>query len=162
MKVSPYVVAAALLLSGLGAVSAEAKEDGKGRWSHEGRGERLKHRLGLTGEQKDKLKALRRSHRDAAEELRGKLKAALRRLGDQLEDEASDKELASTLDSIAASRKALAQERERFESAMSAVLTPTQRAKLLAGRMRLARGMGRGPRPFHMPRGGRERGGAKD
>lgn len=144
MKVSPYVVAAALLLSGAGAVVAEPGEDGPRR-RHESRAERVKEALGLSDEQQDKLKSLRRAHRDASSELRGKLKAAMRRLGDQLEDKATEKELAATLDSIASSRKALGQQREKFEKELSAVLTPTQRAKLLAGRMRMARGMGRGP-----------------
>jgi Spy/CpxP family protein refolding chaperone len=145
MKVSPYVVAAALLLSGTAAtLHAEPREKKDGsRWSHEGRGERMKEALGLSEEQRGKLKALRRAHRDATEELRGKLKAGMRKLSDQLEDEAGDKELSATLESIASSRQALARERERFEKEMGALLTPTQRAKLLAGRMKLAKGHGR-------------------
>lgn len=150
MKVSPYVVAAALLLSGAAAgARAEPGEDGPRR-PHESRAERVKEALGLSDEQARKLKTLRRAHRDAAAELRGALAAAMRKLGDQLADKASDKELAATLDSIASSRAALARERARFESALGSVLTPTQRARLLAGRMRMARGMARGmgrPRP---------------
>jgi Spy/CpxP family protein refolding chaperone len=145
MKVSPYVVAAALLLSGTAAtLHAEPREKQDGsRWSHEGRGGKMKEALGLSEEQKGKLKALRRAHRDAAEEIRVKLKAGMRRLSDQLEDQAGDKELAATLDSIASSRSALAREREKFEKELGALLTPTQRAKMLAGRMKLAQMHGR-------------------
>jgi Spy/CpxP family protein refolding chaperone len=152
MKVSPYVVAAALLLSGAGATlraepGEDSKQDGKQRWSHEGheghgpRG-RMKETLGLSDEQEGKLKALRRATRDASAELGGKLKASLRRLHDQLEDKASDKELAATLEAVSAARKALSAERERFETGMAAILTPTQRARLLESR--LARMHGRG------------------
>jgi len=154
MKVSPYVVAAALLLSGAAAtLRAEAGEGKKTRWSHEGRHERMKEALGLDSKQLDSLKTLRRARRDASSALGAKLKASLVKLRDQLEDKASDKELASTLDSIASTRKALAAEREKFESGLAAILTPSQRARLIArvghGRgmtgMKRRQGRGRGP-----------------
>lgn len=155
MKASSHLLAAALLLCGAGGAGAEPQEKGpRGAWTREARRERMKEALGLSEEQAGKLKSLRRAHVEAAEELRGKLRASMRKLQAQLEDKAGDKELSATLDSIAASRKALAGERERFESALSAVLTPSQRAQMLAARARMMRrsAMGRG---FGGPRRGR-------
>lgn len=153
MKASPYVVAAALLLTGASlaprAESAPRQEEGR----RAGKGA-----FGLTDEQKDKLRSLRRSHREAAAALDGELKAGLRKLKDQLQDEASDKELAATLDSIARTRKAQAAQREKRRDAMDAVLTPPQRARLLVGRERMSRHRaGRSFRGRHARGGGGRR-----
>lgn len=135
---------------------AEGKKEKPAPEEREGRmAAKIKEKLGLSDEQAEKLKALRRAHRDAAESLRSELKASVRRLGDQLEDDASEKELSATLDKIKAGRKALREARDKFEADSSALLTPTQRAKLVVAMGRMMKhggrghGGGRGPGPRH-------------
>lgn len=93
--------------------------------------ERMREKFGISDEQAAKLKAAHRTRRDASEAARTELKAAMRKLKDQLEDKASDKDLAATLERIAAARKAQRAEMEKFEAGLSSILTPTQRAKML-------------------------------
>lgn len=115
----------------------------------------FKEKLGLSDEQEAKLKGLRRAHREASESAKSELKAAMRRLGDQLEDKASEKELSATLDKIKSGRRALRDAQDKFEADSAAVLTPTQRAKMVVAmghRMKGGRGHGFG-------RGGRGHGG---
>ncbi|UPT74748.1 MAG: Spy/CpxP family protein refolding chaperone [Elusimicrobiota bacterium] len=112
----------------------ESREDGpRGKW---------KEKLGLTEEQEAKLKGLRRAHREESESARAEVKAAVRKLADQLEDKASEKELTATLDRIQAGRKSLHAQREKFEASAAAILTPTQRARMAVA---MGRMMERGP-----------------
>lgn len=92
--------------------------------------ERMREKFGISEEQEAKLKAARRAKRDASEASRAEMKAAFRKLGDQLEDKAPEKELSATLDKLSSLRKARRAEEDKFEAAMSSILTPTQRAKM--------------------------------
>lgn len=113
---------------------------------------------GLSEEQKDKLKAAKRAHREAAAELRARLGKSMRRLGDQVQDGAKDEAIAATLDELAKTRKAMLAEREKFEAEAAKILTPTQRARKL-----LAMKRGGGKRGFFQRRGmGRGHGGGWD
>lgn len=113
---------------------------------------------GLSEEQKGKLKAAKRAHREAAAELKARLGKSMRLLGDQVQDGADDKAIAATLDELAKTRKALQAEREKFEGEAAKILTPTQRAKKL-----LAMKHGRGKKGFFKRWGkGRGHGGGRD
>ncbi len=146
MKRLITTVTAAGLLAGALLLPAmiRAEEHGGGR--KEARLERMREKLGLSAEQGEKLKAAHRARRDAAVATRTELKAAMRKLKDQLEDKASEKEISATLERIAAARKAQRAEAEKFEAGLSTILTPTQRAKMLVamkrhGGMKRGRGM---------------------
>lgn len=119
------LLAGALLLPAM----IRAEEHGGGR--KEARLEKMREKLGISEAQAEKLKAARRARRDASEATRAELKAAMRKLSDQLEDKAPEKDLAATLERIAAARKAQRAETEKFEAGMREILTPTQRAKML-------------------------------
>ena len=56
---------------------------------------------------------------------------AMRKLSDQLEDKAPEKDLTATLDKIVAARKSMRAEEDKFEAALTSILTPTQRAQML-------------------------------
>jgi Spy/CpxP family protein refolding chaperone len=117
----------------------EAHEKG----GHEGMAERMREKLGISEEQEAKLKTARRARRDKSAVALAELGAATRKLQDQLEDKASEKDLSGTLDRVAAARQALRAEEDRFEATMSSILTPTQRAKMILAMQ--AHMHGRGP-----------------
>lgn len=113
--------------------------------------ERMKEKFGISDEQEAKLKAAKRARRDADAATHAEIGAAMRKLSDQLEDKAPEKDLSATLDKIVAGRKALRAEEDKFEAALTSILTPTQRARMLVamkGRMGGKHGgkMGGGPR----------------
>jgi len=116
----------------------------------EGKMEHMREKLGISEEQEAKLKAARRAKRDADAGAHAELGAATRKLSDQLEDKAAEKDLSATLDKIAAARKTMRVEDERFEAALTSILTPTQRAKMVVamkghGGMHGAMRGGKGP-----------------
>lgn len=135
-KLISTVTAAGLLAGALLLPAMIRAEDHDGGGRQESRLERLREKLGISDEQAAKLKAARRATRDATGMARTELKAAMRKLKDQLEDKASEKELAATLERIAAARKAQRAEAEKFEAGLGAILTPIQRAKMLVAMKR--------------------------
>ena len=151
------LLAGALLLPAM--LRAEDKpEDGRQAHGEKGGKEafaaRMREKIGLSEEQEAKLKAARRAKRDASAAASAELATATRGLQDQLEDKASEKELAATLDKIAASRRMMREAEEKFEASLVSLLTPLQRAKMLVAMKEHGGGMrGRG-----MP-GGDRRGG---
>lgn len=140
MKRLISTVTAAGLLAGALLLPAMIRAEDHGG-GPEAKLERMREKFGLSEEQAAKLKAAHRARRDAAEAARTELKAATRKLKDQLEDKASEKELAATLERISAARKAQRADMEKFEAGLSSILTPTQRAKMLVAMK--GRGMGR-------------------
>ncbi|MDD5303543.1 MAG: hypothetical protein PHS14_10595 [Elusimicrobia bacterium] len=115
---------------------AQGKPEGKpGAYGEKGGKEAFKERMrekfGISEEQEAKLKAAKRARRDADAATHAELAAAIRKLSDQLEDKASEKDLSATLDTIVAGRKAMRAEEDKFEAALTAILTPTQRAQML-------------------------------
>lgn len=138
MAAAAGLLAGALLLPA--ALRAEGKPEAHGdKGGKEAFGERMREKLGITEEQEAKLKAARRAKRDAAAAGLAELGAATRKLQDQLEDKASEKDLSATLDKLSAARKTMRAEEEKFEATLSSILSPTQRAKLIVamkGRMR--------------------------
>lgn len=149
MKRLISMTTAAGLLTGallLPAISrAEDKKDAKAE-THEGDGRagQGREKPGLTEEQEGKLKTLRRAHREAREAGRAELKSTMRKLEDQLEDKAPEKELTATLDKLRGLRKTMAEEQEKFMDAMAKLLTPTQRAEMAVAKARQTRGHNRG------------------
>lgn len=116
-----------------GKPGAYEKKGGK-----EGFKERVREKFGISEEQAAKLKAARRAKRDGIAAAHADSAAAMRKLKDQLEDKASDKELSATLGKLAEARKKMRAEKDKFEAALSSILTPTQRAKMamkMKGRM---------------------------
>ena len=67
-----------------------------------------------------------------------KFKDAMKKLGEQLKAKAPDSDIQASLDSLKTAHKAVAAEEEKFHDGLS-FLTPTQRAKLLMGAMRMHR-----------------------
>lgn len=142
MKRLISTVSAAVLLGGAmllpGVLRAHDGKDEAKPGAHEPGGDhegQWKEKLGITDDQEAKLKTLKRAHRDAEESARTEIGASMRKLKDQLEDKAPEKDLTATLDKIQASHKAMQAEQEKFMTGMAAILTPTQRAKMLIGMM---------------------------
>lgn len=155
-------LAAALLVPVLWARSARAEDEGGERAGprREMGGkmtERAKEKLGLTDEQEAKFKDAMKSHVEAAKPLHRTMRDGMTKLGDQLQDKASDKDIQATLDSLKAARKAMSAEEEKFHDSLASFLTPTQQAKLVLGMAKhMHEGMmGRGGRPGGMGREGR-------
>lgn len=155
----------ALLLPAM--LRAEDKPEGKGgaRGEQGGReafAEHMREKFGLSEEQGAKLKAAHRAKRDAFASAMAEIGAATRKLQDQVEDKASEKDLTATLDKIAAVRKSMRADEDKFEASLSSILTPTQRAKmLLAMKAHMGGGMHGGMRGGmhgdmrgHGPKGG--------
>ncbi len=138
-RIISTATAAALLAGALllpAALRAEDKPEGKpekheGKEGHEDFRARMKEKFGISEDQEAKLKAARRAKRDASEAAMSELGAATRKLQDQLEDKASEKDLSATLDKIAAVRKTMRADEDKFEASLSSILTPTQRAKMV-------------------------------
>lgn len=131
--------AAALLVPGTWALSARANEEGAEEHAgphHEMGGkmaERAKEKLGLTDEQAAKFKDAMKAHGEAVKPLHRKMRDGLAKLGDQLQDKASDSDVKATLDSLKSVRQAMTAEEEKFHDSLASFLTPTQQAKLVMG-----------------------------
>lgn len=137
MKRIISTLTAAGLLAGALLIPALLRAEDKASSRKEVFLERMREKFGISEEQAGKLKAARRARRDASAAARTEMKAAMRKLSDQLEDKAPEKELAATLERIAAARKAQRAEAEKFEAGLASILTPTQRANMLVAMKRL-------------------------
>lgn len=153
-----------VVLLGLGSARfARAHGDGEkeergapGEFSQRMR-ERLKENLELSDEQSKKLDEAFKSHADAVKPLHEKMKDGMKKLHEQVEAKASDKEIEATLASLDDGRKAMDAERRKLEDAFAKTLKPIQRAKmrLAVGKMMMH---GRGRRGGH-GRGDKKSGG---
>lgn len=155
-RIISMATAAGLLAGALLLPAALRAEGGPGKGGKEAFVERMKEKFGISEEQAAKLKAAKRARRDADAAIHADIQAAMRKLSDQLEDKAPEKDLSATLDKIVAARKSMRAEEDKFEAALTSILTPTQRAQMLVamkGRMGKKHGgkMGGGP-----DRGGRD------
>lgn len=131
MKRLISTMTAAGLLAGALLLPAMIRAEDHGGDRKEAKLERMREKFGITEEQGAKLKAARRARRDASAASKAEIKAAMTKLNDQLEDKASEKDIAATLEKLSALRKARRAEAEKFEAGMKDILTPTQRAKML-------------------------------
>lgn len=91
--------------------------------------------LGLSEDQKTKLKKLEEDKRDAMKPLHRKMRDLTIRLSDQIEDKAADSEIKATLEELHSSRKAMMEQMEKFMHEKDAILTPTQQAKMMLWKM---------------------------
>ena len=97
-------------------------------------------RLGLTDEQAQKMRELKKARKEAVAPLRKKLKEEMLTLREQVRDEEGDKNIQATLERLQGLNKSIQAENEKFKTKVQALLTPSQQAKLL-----LARGRRQGP-----------------
>lgn len=102
---------------------------------------RMKQKLGLTDEQVKKLKALKEG-RDAMKGVRRELRDKMTKLGDMVEDKASEAQLAAALKEIDALEAKMKASMEKQKAEFEAILTATQRAKMMTMRHRMGMGMG--------------------
>lgn len=141
MAASAGLLAGALLLPAM--LRAEDGPKGKPgaygeRGGKEGFKERMREKFDISEEQEAKLKAARRAKRDGSAAAHAEMGEAMRKLQDQLEDKAPEKELSATLDKLVAARRKMRAEEDKYEAALTSILTPTQRAKMavaMKGRM---------------------------
>jgi Spy/CpxP family protein refolding chaperone len=106
---------------------------------HHRMSERMKEKLDLTEDQAKKLEAAWQEHREAAKPLREKMHQALRKVHGALEMEASDQDIQAALDQVEKARGALRADSDKLKKTMEALLTPTQRAKMLVMREKMMR-----------------------
>lgn len=123
---------AAIIAMGLGAARAYAHEAPAESKRHD----RRRGRLGLSGEQRAKMKAAGKERREAVRPLREKLREESAKLREQLHSGAAEKDLEATMANIADLRRQIQRRNEEFRSKADALLTPTQRAKLMMGTRR--------------------------
>jgi Spy/CpxP family protein refolding chaperone len=109
--------------------SPPANEGEAHHWKH-GDG-RMHDELGLTDDQKAKLKSIREAQEKALKPIWRKQRDLTIKLRDQLEDKAGEAEIGRTLTDLKANREAMTTEAKRFMSQREAILTPTQRARMM-------------------------------
>jgi Spy/CpxP family protein refolding chaperone len=127
------VLCAGLLLAAApSALRAEDEDhDGGGKPAHEMSAAKLKDKLGLTDDQVTKLDAAWKAQKEAAKPLHEQMKKDMEKLKDQVKNKAKDDEIQATLDSLAATRKSMRESMEKTHADADAILTPTQRAKMV-------------------------------
>ena len=92
--------------------------------------------LGLTDDQSAKLKSLKDAQKAALKPLWDKQKELKKKLEGQVKAKAGDSDIQATLDEMTANHKAMMDQMEQFRSQKDAILTPTQRAKMMIGKMK--------------------------
>lgn len=138
MKKPVIAVLAVMLAAAGGARTILAADKGEGsgpaKEAREERSERMlehmQRKLGLSDAEAAKVKSVFEESRRASEPLRRDLKVALEKLRWQVDAKAGSKELASTLDQLDKSRKALAEQREKTIAELKASLPVEAQAKL--------------------------------
>lgn len=111
-----------------------------------GRGSPLERRLGLSDDEAAKLRSAMQAHRQAMLPLRQKGRELMRTLARQVRSKAADADIQKTLDAMEQNRKDVQTATDKFQADV-AFLTPTQRAKLVLGAMRMKMRHGWGMRP---------------
>ncbi|MEK7234554.1 MAG: hypothetical protein AAB268_12115 [Elusimicrobiota bacterium] len=150
MKRIMTMVTTAGLLAGALMLPAMSRAEGKPE-SHGEQGgkenflERMREKFGISEEQGAQLKAAHRAKRDVSAASMGEISTLMRKLEDQLEDKAPEKDLAATLDKIVVARRAMRASAEKFEASLTSILTPIQRAKMLVARKEHGHRMRGGP-----------------
>jgi Spy/CpxP family protein refolding chaperone len=93
--------------------------------------DKWKTKLDLTDEQVDKWNQALKDRDQAIQPLADRTKDNLRKLDDQIKNNASEADLRSTLDQLDSDHKAMETERERFKDQMRSVLTAKQQAQMV-------------------------------
>ncbi len=127
------VLAGVLLASSAVSARAEDKKEGReGGKQHEHMVKMMKEKLGLSDDQSKKLEALHNSNRETMKPLQEALKKAMDRVHGHLLLGSSDKEIAEALDQVDKAMDALHNAQRKMKSEADAIMTPTQRAKMMA------------------------------
>lgn len=125
------ILLASMTLTATALARGPAKEHGRDELAFDKQfsAEKLK-KLDLSAEQKEKLKELRRAHKDDAEKQREELRLAKRAFKDALSSNASKEEVLKTYDAMFEKKKQVGRTRMTGLLEAREVLTPEQRAKL--------------------------------
>ena len=115
---------------------AGAKDHSAGSWGDKGGGGmgpmgRMKKKLGLTDDQASKIKELFKTQREENEPLREQTKIDMDTLRLKVDSKASDSEIKKVLEALSADQKKIQAGRGKMKEQLSAILTPSQRAKML-------------------------------
>jgi hypothetical protein len=101
---------------------------------HESMVDKMKDKLGLSGEQVDKLKAAMKARREAIEPLMKQMKESMNKLQAQVKAKASDADIQAILDDLEQARAGMRTAMEKFK-ADTTFLSATQRAKMMLHHM---------------------------
>ena len=107
-----------------------------GSWEEKGGWERgplgmMKKKLDLTDDQASKMKELFKKQREENEPLREQTKIDMDTLRLKVDSKASDSEIKKVLEALSADQKKMEEDRGKMKEELSAILTPTQKAKML-------------------------------
>ena len=104
--------------------------DGEAHYGIHGKGHDH-HDLDLTDDQKTKLKSIKEAQETALKPIWRKQRDLSIKLHDQLEDKVSDADIERTLTALKTNRETMETEAKRFMIQRDAILTPTQRARMM-------------------------------
>jgi Spy/CpxP family protein refolding chaperone len=144
MKKPAFLILAGSLIAvlSLGMQAAWANEDHEGDDAdHAHHMGMMKDKLGLTDDQKAKMKEFHKSQQEKMKALMDQQKADLKSLKEKVDEKASDAELKAVLDKLSADRKAIQEAQEDMIKNMRAILTPMQQAKMALGMAKRMHGM---------------------
>jgi len=97
---------------------------------------KMQKKLGLTDDQVTKLNTVMQAEKDAMKPLWDKQKDLMKKLDAQVKAKAADADIQATLDDMKANHKAMQDQGEQFRTQKAGILTPTQQAKMMLGRMK--------------------------
>ena len=97
-------------------------------WKH---GDRDHDGLGLTSDQKAKLKSIEEAQKTALKPLMRKKRDLMIKLSEQVDDKAADSDIEHTLSDLKSTREAMQTETKRFKTQREAIFTPTQKARMM-------------------------------
>lgn len=156
-------LAAALLAPCLLSVGVRAQDDAPPPSDQAARprkdgdmGARMKERLGLSDEQVAKFQDAMKAHRAAMKAQGQKVRAAIKKLAEDVKAKAKDEDITADLAALKDARRGMLDENGKFEDGLASFLTPTQRAKMALG---MARMMNRRRQDMRGRRGGKRMGG---
>lgn len=91
----------------------------------------LKEKLGLSDDQVAKLKEVFKNQRESTKPIREKMRADMQELQNKRKAKASDADLKTTLDALAADRQDMQVARQKLQDQIREILTPEQQAKFV-------------------------------
>ncbi len=91
----------------------------------------MKDKLGLTGDQTDKLQALSDNEKKEMKPLFDQAAADLKTLVDKVKAGAKDDEIKAVLDTLSGDRQNIETARKKYTDSVRDILTPTQQAKIV-------------------------------
>ena len=108
-----------------------AHEEESHHWKHDRGNEHEHGDLGITNDQKSKLKSIMEAQEKALKPFWRKHRDLTIKLADLVEDKASDADITKTLSDLKENREAMETESKRFKGQREAVFTPTQKARMM-------------------------------